>query len=706
MSADFSHYRHLTESFPHEMVTHSHVEDVELPGNAGTLALIRLDNNEDKRPNTLGPGSLIAFGEAVSAQYARAESGEIAALGVTGKPGVFAAGADIVSARELSDTQHGIALAQLGHDVFNLVEDFPLPTFGFINGSALGGGLEVALPADYRTISASTKAIGLPEAFLGLIPGWGGIYRLPKLIGPEAAAQVIFVNALNNNTSLNGQKAFEIGIADALFEDSSFEQESLDWAAKVLSKDDAALASVSEHRTHDSGSGAWARAVQTAEQTVAAKTGDSAPGPLRALEIFRRVPHNSRDQDRELEVDALGVLLVSHEFKNVVYGFMELVQKRAKKPAGVPQVSPRSVKSVGVVGAGLMASQLALVFAQQLRVPVVISDIDQERVDKGLAYIAEQNAKQVKKGRLTQEQADALTELVSGSTDKAVYADADFVIEAVFEEIGVKKQVFAELEDIVSPETILATNTSSLSVTEMAADLKHPERVIGFHFFNPVQVMPLVEIARTAQTAEEPIATAFDLAATLRKTPVLTKDTTAFVVNRLLLRLMAEVQKAFDYGTDARTADQALKPLGLPMSPFELLAMVGLPVAQHVTESLNATYGDRFYVSPNLQSLIDHGVTEIWSSDKSGSQHIKAATLELMEFGDSPQSSEEVLTTVLEALAEEIGLMLEDEVVASPKDIDLCMILGAGWPFHRGGITPYLDQLGVSQRVNGAGFHS
>ncbi|WP_407938601.1 3-hydroxyacyl-CoA dehydrogenase NAD-binding domain-containing protein [Nesterenkonia haasae] len=706
LSADFSHYRHLTESFPHEMVTHSHVEDVELPGNAGTLALIRLDNNEDKRPNTLGPGSLIAFGEAVSAQYARAESGEIAALGVTGKPGVFAAGADIVSARELSDTQHGIALAQLGHDVFNLVEDFPLPTFGFINGSALGGGLEVALPADYRTISASTKAIGLPEAFLGLIPGWGGIYRLPKLIGPEAAAQVIFVNALNNNTSLNGQKAFEIGIADALFEDSSFEQESLDWAAKVLSKDDAALASVSEHRTHDSGSGAWARAVQTAEQTVAAKTGDSAPGPLRALEIFRRVPHNSRDQDRELEVDALGVLLVSHEFKNVVYGFMELVQKRAKKPAGVPQVSPRSVKSVGVVGAGLMASQLALVFAQQLRVPVVISDIDQERVDKGLAYIAEQNAKQVKKGRLTQEQADALTELVSGSTDKAVYADADFVIEAVFEEIGVKKQVFAELEDIVSPETILATNTSSLSVTEMAADLKHPERVIGFHFFNPVQVMPLVEIARTAQTAEEPIATAFDLAATLRKTPVLTKDTTAFVVNRLLLRLMAEVQKAFDYGTDARTADQALKPLGLPMSPFELLAMVGLPVAQHVTESLNATYGDRFYVSPNLQSLIDHGVTEIWSSDKSGSQHIKAATLELMEFGDSPQSSEEVLTTVLEALAEEIGLMLEDEVVASPKDIDLCMILGAGWPFHRGGITPYLDQLGVSQRVNGAGFHS
>lgn len=705
MSADFSNYRHLTESFPHEMVTQSHVEDIQLPGSAGTLALIRLDNHEDKRPNTLGPGSLIAFGEAVSAQYSRAESGEISALGVTGKPGVFAAGADIVSARELSETQHGIALAELGHTVFNLLEDFPLPTFGFINGSALGGGLEVALPADYRTVSASTQAIGLPEAFLGLVPGWGGIYRLPKLIGPEAAAHVIFVNALNNNKTLNGTKAFEIGIADALFEDSSFEQESLEWAAKILSDDDDASAALAEHRTHESDGDAWSRAVKTAEETVAAKTGASAPGPLRALEIFRQVPHNSRDEDRELEVDALGVLLVSHEFKNVVYGFMELVQKRAKKPAGVPQVRPRSVRRVGVVGAGLMASQLALVFAQQLRVPVVISDIDQERVDRGLSYIAEQNAKQVKKGRLTQDQADALTGLVTGSTDKSVYADADFVIEAVFEEIGVKKQVFAELEEIVSPETILATNTSSLSVTEMAADLKHPERVIGFHFFNPVQVMPLVEIARTSQTAEEPIATAFDLAATLRKTPVLTKDTTAFVVNRLLLRLMAEVQKAFDHGTDARTADEALKPLGLPMSPFELLAMVGLPVAQHVTESLNNSYGDRFYVSPNVQSLIDHDVTEVWSTDESGAKHIKDSTLELMNFGDSPKSSEQVLTIVLEALAEEIGLMLKDEVVASPKDIDLCMILGAGWPFHRGGITPYLDQQGISQRVNGSTFH-
>ena len=352
-----------------------------------------------------------------------------------------------------------------------------------------------------------------------------------------------------------------------------------------------------------------------------------------------------------------------------------------------------------------MASQLALVFAQHLQVPVVITDIDQQRVDKGLSYIESQVTKLVEKGRLSSEKGEALNSLITGSVDKSVYAEADFVIEAVFEEISVKKQVFAELEDIVAPEAILATNTSSLSVSEMAQDLKHPERVIGFHFFNPVAVMPLVEIARTPDTADTPIATAFDLAAKLRKTPVLTKDSTAFVVNRVLLRLMAEVQKSFDNGTDAKTADEALKPLGLPMTPFDLLAMVGIPVAQHVTESLQSSFGQRFYVSKNLQALIDASITKIWSTDEDGAKYIDDSTLAHMTFGDAPQTSAELFATVTEALAEEIGLMLQEEVVASVKDIDLCMVLGAGWPFHRGGISPYLDQIGVSQKVNGAPFH-
>ncbi|PRZ18801.1 3-hydroxyacyl-CoA dehydrogenase NAD-binding domain-containing protein [Nesterenkonia sandarakina] len=707
---DFSGFSDLAAAFSDEVITHSRAEDVVLPDGAGTLVLIRLDNDHPKRPSTLGPSSLIQFGQVLAAQLPRARAGEISGIAVIGKPGVLAAGADLGAAERVDSRDHSTAMADLGHHAYRLLEDFPVPSFVFINGTALGGGLEIALAAQHRTVSTAAKGIGLPEAFLGLVPGWGGIYRLPHLIGPEAAAEVIFTNALNNNRTLTGQKVHALGIADALFDAESFEAESLAYAARIITGDADAAQQLAAQRSHDDSPEAWTRAIASAERTVATKLGPSAPAPRRALDLFTQVPSRTREQSREAECEALGDLMLTDEFRNTVYAFLNLLQKRAKRPAGVPEVPPRSITKVGVVGAGLMASQLAMVFAAQLRVPVVLTDIDQARVDKGLEHIAAQLEKQAKKGRLSVEQAAGLRGLITGSTDKSVYADADFVIEAVFEEISVKKQVFAELEQIVPAETILATNTSSLSVTEMAADLAHPERVIGFHFFNPVAAMPLVEIARAPQTADEPIATAFALAAGLRKTPVLTSDSTAFVVNRVLLRLMAEVQKAFDEGTDPATADAALKPIGLPMSPFTLLAMVGIPVAQHVTESLHASFGDRFHVSANLQRLIDAGVTEIWSTDDdgrpnvAGQPYIKDSTTDLMSFGSSPRTAEELLTTVQDALAEEIGMMLDEGVVASRQDVDLCMILGAGWPLHRGGITPYLDQVGASERVNGRAF--
>lgn len=703
--ADFSRFHRFAETFTDEVLTHSRVEDVELPEGAGTLALIRLDNDEERRPTTLGARSLVEFGETVAAQLPRAQTGEIAALAVIGKPGFLVAGADLSGVESLQTREQARSMAELGHRAYDLLEDFPVPSFAFINGTALGGGLEIALAAQHRTVSAGARSLGLPEAYLGLIPGWGGIWRLPQMIGPEAAAQVIFTDALNSNRTLKGAEAYELGIADALFAAEDFEAESLAWASAVVRGDEATLSALAEHRRRDVSDEAWERAMTTARKTVAAKTGESAPAPLRALEEFAAGRDRDREAEREAELEALADLMLTPEFSHTVYAFLDLLQRRAKRPAGVPEVAPRQIGKVGVVGAGLMATQLAMLFAQQLQVPVVISDLDQARVDKGLDRIRAQAQKLAAKGRLSQEQAEGLVSLVSGSTEKSVYADADLVIEAVFEEIGVKKQVFAELEAVVPETTILATNTSSLSVTEMAADLKHPERVIGFHFFNPVAVMPLIEIARTPESTDEALATAFDLAAKLRKTPVLTKDSTAFVVNRILLRLMGEVQRAFDQGTDAQTADTALRPIGLPMSPFTLLAMVGLPVAQHVTESLHRSFGDRFHVSENLQALIDAGITEIWSTDEQGHPCIAKSTQQLLRRGSRSMTREELLVTVQDALAEEIGLMLEEDVVASPKDIDLCLILGTGWPLHRGGITPYLDQVGASERVNGRRFH-
>jgi 3-hydroxyacyl-CoA dehydrogenase len=302
------------------------------------------------------------------------------------------------------------------------------------------------------------------------------------------------------------------------------------------------------------------------------------------------------------------------------------------------------------------------------------------------------------KGRVDPGKAAKLKGLVSGSVDKDAFADANFVVEAVFEELGVKKQVWAELEKIVSPECVLATNTSSLSVTAMAADLDHPERVVGFHFFNPVAVMPLLEIVRGEATDDATLATAFAVGKQLKKSCVLVKDATAFVVNRLLARLTGQVFAALDAGTPPDVVDAALDPLGLPMRPLALLQLVGPAVAHHVSQTLHASYPDRFAVSENLARIAAAG-KPLLVDDK-----LNPEVAALLQVGDAPLTGDKVRAQALAAMAQEIRLMLDEGVVAEAQDIDLCLILGAGWPFHLGGITPYLDRSGVSESATGARF--
>ncbi|MCU1518746.1 MAG: 3-hydroxyacyl-CoA dehydrogenase [Pseudarthrobacter sp.] len=703
----------LADLFPNETVTHSYVQDIALPSapgapSPGTLALITLDNGLDHtKPTTLGPNTLVELGTVLEGLKDRAARGEIVGVGVTGKPHFLVAGADLSTVKSLHDRDHGLWMAQLGHDVYATLANLGVPSFAFINGVALGGGLEIALQATYRTVSTAAGALGLPEAFIGLVPGWGGVYILPRLIGPENAVKVMIENPLGNNRTLTGSQAFELGMADALFEPADFLEQSLAWAARVIAGDvvperpnavDPSLPAVAER---------WSAAVAVGRAVVEAKTSNASPAPASVLDILAANRTMTQAESAALECETLAGLMQTDEFRATVYAFLDLVQKRSKRPAGAPDRNlARPVTKVGVVGAGLMASQLALLFARQLKVPVVMTDIDQARVDKGVGYVHAEVDKLLGKARISPDAANRTKALVTGSVSKDAFADADFVIEAVFEELNVKKQVFAEVEAIVAPDCILATNTSSLSVTAMAADLAHPERLVGFHFFNPVAVMPLLEIVRAPDTSDPVLATAFELAKGLKKTAVLVKDAPAFVVNRILLRLMGEVIAAFDEGTPADVADNALRPMGLPMTPFTLGAMVGLPVAQHVQESLHAAFGDRFAVSANLQKLIDNGVTSLWSPAAGGGQAIPESTLSLMSFGTSPSTGDDVLRRVQDALAEEIGLMLDEGVVSGPEDIDLCMILGAGWPMFLGGITPYLDRVGASERVNGGRFHA
>ncbi|MQY15581.1 Fatty acid oxidation complex subunit alpha [Streptomyces sp. RB5] len=684
--------------FPDEVVTEAHVRHLDLPG-AGRFALITLDNGLDHtKPTTIGPQSLANLDKAIDQVTAEAEAGQIVGVGVTGKPFIFAVGADLKGVELLKRHEDALAIGKGGHDVFKRLSALPVPTFAFYNGAAMGGGVEIGLHCTYRTVSAALPAFSLPEVFLGLVPGWGGCTLLPNLIGADRAVTVIIENSLNQNRQLKGKQVFDLGIADAIFEGADFLERSLLWAASVLTGETEVVRS-----DVDRGE-AWDAAVERGRGIADSKVHGAAPAAYRALDIIAAAKNGDLRAGFDAEDTALADLIMGGELRSGIYAF-NLVQKRAKRPVGAPDKSlARPVTKVGVVGAGLMASQMALLFVRRLEVPVALTDIDQERIDKGVKYVHDQIDMLLLKGRINQDKANRLKGLVTGSLDKAeAFGDADFVIEAVFEEMGVKQQVFAELEAVVPDHTILATNTSSLSITEMASKLEHPERVVGFHFFNPVAIMPLLEIVRAGKTDDASLATAFTVAKKLKKTSVLVKDAPAFVVNRILTRFMGEVLGAVDEGTPVEVADRALAPLGLPMSPIVLLDLVGPAVAHHVAGTLSAAFPDRFRVSENLGRVVAAGKRNLYVYD-SGKPELDPEVAALFQTGDTVLTEEQVRDRALNAIAEEIGLMLDEGVVAEAQDIDLCLITGAGWPFHLGGITPYLDRAGVSERVRGARF--
>jgi len=682
-------------AFPDEVVTLAVTRLIPVPGLSKPVALITIDNGFDHtRPSTFGPQSLVSLNAALDEALAAAP----AAIAVTGKPFVFAVGADLSGVEQLSSPELARQIAQTGHDVFRRFTESSIPTFAFVNGAVMGGGLELALSCHYRTLVSNAAAIAFPEVFLGLFPGWGGTQLLPNLIGADAAVTVIIENALNQNKMLKPAQAAELGIVDVVFDSADYLEQSFGWLAQVVN------GSVSVPRKEIDRGEAWDNALARGRAFVEAKTHGASPGATKALELLELARGNDLDAGYAAETDGLASLLMTDELRTGLYSF-NLVQKRARKPAGAPDKSlARPVTKVGVVGAGLMASQLALLFVRQLKVPVVLTDIDQARVDKGVGYVHGEIDKLQAKKRLSPDAANRLKALVSGSLDKAAFSDADFVIEAVFEELSVKQQVFAEVEEHVSAECVLATNTSSLSITEMAAKLAHPERVVGFHFFNPVAVLPLLEIVRGDQTDDATLATAFAVSKQLKKSSVLVKDAPAFVVNRLLTRFLGEVIRAVDEGTPFEVADKALDPLGLPMSPLILLQLVGPAVALHVAETMHQAFPDRFGVSENMKRFVAAGKTAVYTWDATGKPQVDPEVAALWQPGSSPLTAQELRDRAEEALAQEIRIMLDEGVVAEAQDIDLCLILGAGWPFWLGGITPYLDRAGVSERVTGKRF--
>jgi 3-hydroxyacyl-CoA dehydrogenase/enoyl-CoA hydratase/carnithine racemase len=636
----------------------------------GPVALVTIDNGADwGSPNTFGAEALASLSDVLDRLRTRDWRG----LVLTGKPLVFAAGADITEFPGIT-TERAREGAKAGHQLFGRLRELPFATLAAINGAALGGGLEIALHCDVRTLASNVRHIGFPEVFLGLFPAWGGTQLAPRLMGAEAAVKLIVDNPLKQNRMIGAHEALELGLVDHVLEPVEFLDESIELLVRRAEAGEG-------KRSLQADLSDVAEVVRQARSRVDDVVHGQAPAPYRALDLIEGAATWTIDEGYAAEEDALAELLPGPQAQAAIYAF-DVVERRIKRPAAVPDAEPRRIQRVGLVGAGLMATQLGTLFVRRLEVPVVLTDVDPIRAIQAVESIRAELAGLAAKGRMSEGKARFLGTIVEAGDGTDSYAGCDLVLEAVFEELAVKREVFAALEQVVSPECLLVTNTSALSVTAMADGLEHPERVVGLHFFNPVAVLPLVEVVRMPATDDTTLATAWDVTKKLGKRGVLVSDAPAFVVNRMLTRQSTVLMRAVESGSTFDETDEAALRLGIPMPPSALLAMVGPKVANHVLETLHAAFPDRFPLSPTLKTLADGDFPSV-------------------ETTDGGASVGEIHEQILEALADEARHILDEGVVATAAEIDACLILGAGYPFFRGGITKHLDQTGVSERVVG-----
>ncbi|MGH8900618.1 MAG: 3-hydroxyacyl-CoA dehydrogenase NAD-binding domain-containing protein [Egibacteraceae bacterium] len=659
---------------------------------AGRLALLTMDNGADHtKPTTFGAGALDSLEAALDELSTQPD---VKGLLLTGKPFVFAVGADLDEfvgaappfAREAS---------RRGHQLFDRLRDLPLVTLAAINGACMGGGLEIALHCDYRTVSSAATALAFPEVFLSIVPAWGGTQLAPRIAGAANALKAIVHNPLRNNRMMRPADAVRLGLVDRLIPAVDFLDASRALLERLITGGEPIERSEPSQQDLD-------KALASARRTADDRVHGATPAPYVAIDLVEFAARGGDlDEGLRREEDALAELLFARQAQAAVYSF-NLTQRRVRRQPWKPAAEPRPVRKVGVVGAGLMGAQLGALFVQRLEVPIVMKDIDQGVLDQARAHIEAALDQRVAKGRMTAAKAGFLSSIVEYTLDCGPLGGADLVIEAVLERLDLKQRVFADVEAVVDAGCVLATNTSSLSVTAMAAKLAHPERVVGLHFFNPVAILPLVEVAKTEQASAQALATAFEVAKALRKSAVGCADTPGFVVNRILTRLIGVCAAAVGRGADFAEVDDAVLALGLPMGPFALIGLVGLGVAARLAETMHEAFGDRFPLDPNLRMLGEIGLPAVYDWDKDRTPYDEIRERWRVEVGAPEPTPDEIRAEILDAVADEARRLLDERVVADARDIDTCMLLGAGWPFFMGGVCKYLDQTGVSQRLFGA----
>ena len=627
------------------------------------------------------------------------------------KKDVFIAGADINEISNIKNEADAYKKVVQGQEILGKIADLPIPTIALINGACLGGGLELALACNYRIAVDNKKTIlGLPEVNLGIIPGFGGTQRLPRLIGLQESFKIIL-----SGKPVDYKKAFKIGLVDKILREEFLTNDLENFITKIIvDREENPVLNRKCLTTKK-------RFIQEvilagkyliyyfAKKNLITKTKGKYPAPLIAFEVIKKTYHNSDYQSGfKVEAEEFSKLASGKIAKNLIEIFF--INEEIKKDSGAQDSSgAKEIKRAGLLGAGIMGGGIAWLFSN-FDILVRMRDISQSGIAIGFGQILK-IYKQLKRiGKYKDNQISVKMDEISSTTDYSGFNNIDIVVEAIIEDIEIKKKSFLELEKHINKDTIIASNTSSLSITKMASDLQYPERFAGMHFFNPVNKMPLVEVIRGEKTSDATIATIVKLSKKFKKTPIVVKDVAGFLVNRILLPYINEAGFLLQEGADVQNIDNLIEDFGMPMGPFILADTVGIDVGYKVAKSLQQSYGERMDVCHLLTEMVKN---KNLLGKKSGQGFYKYnkdnkklyVNTEINNILNKIKKSDhlhkfhtnnhDIIDRCILIMVNEATRCLEENVVKNHRYLDIAMIMGTGFPAFRGGLLRYADEIGI-----------
>ena len=632
------------------------------------------------------------------------------------KKDIFIAGADINEIRSIVDEKDAHQKVSRGQDILNKLAKIEIPTIAVIKGACLGGGLELALACRYRVAVLNSKTqLGLPEVNLGIIPGFGGTQRLPALVGLEESLKIIL-----SGKAIDGEKAFKIGLVDEAIHEEFLEESLSSFVTEIIKngkKNKFLLKRNSNSRKRFYTESLLMKKhliFYFAQKDLWEKTKGHYLAQFFALEVVKKTYRKTYGNlGFKIELDAFCDLAVGDISKNLIEIYF--TSEALKKDAGVDDfIAHKDIKNVALLGAGIMGGGIAWLFANY-NFNVRIKDITQQAIALGYNQILKIFNQLQKIRKLNSNQVSLKMANVSAGLDYTNFDHSDLVIEAVVENIAVKKNILKEIEAQVPNDAIIASNTSSLSISEMAQALENPSRFVGMHFFNPVNKMPLVEVIYGEKTSNETVASIVKISKKLGKTPIVVKDVPGFLVNRILLTYLNESAYLLQDGFSIKKIDSEIERFGMPMGPFVLADVVGIDVGVKVAQSLENGYGSRMKVAEILQEIYTNHKNLLGKKSNLGfynydkNNKITDQNFAIYEILDSikdqiktPESNindSEIIERCILTMINESAKCLEENVVKNARYLDMAMIMGAGFPAFRGGVLRYADKLGLQNIV-------